>query len=352
MALTRVVRVGNVPIGGGYPISVQSMTNTKTVDVESTVAQVIRLADRGCDIVRVSVPDKESATALRKIVDRSPVPLVADIHFDYNLAVESIKNGVAKIRLNPGNIGEDWKLREIVKAAREFGVPVRVGANSGSIEKRFAYLEKATAIAESALAQAGLLEKFGFEDIVISVKSSSVSDTVRATSYVSERADYPLHLGVTEAGFGVDAVVKSSIGIGTLLLKGIGDTLRVSVSGDPLQEVDIALSIMRILGMRNGPDIIACPTCARTEIEVEKLARDVKGWLSGVDKNLKVAVMGCVVNGVGEGKDADLGIAGTRSGGVIFMRGEVVERIEKDNLEERFKYWISLLVSEEGGRGG
>ncbi|HNS67814.1 MAG TPA: flavodoxin-dependent (E)-4-hydroxy-3-methylbut-2-enyl-diphosphate synthase [Mesotoga infera] len=342
--MSKTVKVGTVTIGGGNPVSVQSMTNTKTVDTQSTLEQIERLAGAGCEIVRVSVPDNESAVALKSITLESPLPVVADIHFDYRLAIESIRNGAAKVRINPGNFGQEWKIVETVKIAKEHNVPIRVGANSGSIDQNFSHLCRVTALAESALAQVRLLEKAGFEDIIISVKASSVSETVEATRYVSEKVDYPLHLGVTEAGFGLDSIVKSSIGIGALLLSGIGDTIRVSISGDPIQEVEVAFSILKALNLRPGPDIISCPTCARTEINVEKLAREVKQWLKGIDDDITVAIMGCVVNGLGEGKEADIGIAGTRTGGVIFMKGRIVEQTARGELEERFKYWLDKAL--------
>ena len=344
MVMSRTVRVGNVLVGGGNPVSVQSMTNTKTIDIPATLEQIDRLTDAGCDLVRVSVPDFESAQAIKEICSSSKIPVIADIHFDYRLAVESVKNGAAKVRINPGNIGQEWKVRETVKVAKEFGVPIRVGANSGSLDRSFGLYDKPIALAESALAQVRILESAGFEDIVISLKSSSVSETVSANEYLFEKTDYPLHLGVTEAGFGLDSTVKSSIGIGTLLLKGIGDTIRVSMSGDPVQEIEVGLSILRSLGLRKGVDVISCPTCARAEIDVESLARKVKSWVGNIEDDISVAVMGCVVNGIGEGKDADIGIAGTASGGVIFLKGEIVEKVEKRNLESRFRHWFDELL--------
>lgn len=347
--MSGVVRVGDVLIGGGNPITVQSMTNTKTSDVNKTVEQIKRLEDAGCDLVRVSVPDFESASVLKEITSLSRIPVIADIHFDYKLAVESIKNGAAKVRINPGNIGQDWKVKETVKIAKEYGVPIRVGANSGSLDKRFSSYEKPIALAESALAQVKILESAGFEDIVISLKSSSVIETIEANKYLYNKTDHPLHLGVTEAGFGLDSTVKSSIGIGTLLLNKIGDTIRVSMSGDPVQEIEVGLSILRSLKLRRGVDVISCPTCARTEIDVEALARKVNSWVGNTDADLSVAVMGCVVNGIGEGTEADIGIAGTASGGVIFVKGEIVEKVERTDLEVRFRHWFKTVLS--GGVG-
>jgi len=347
--MSKTVQVGFVLIGGGNPVTVQSMTNTKTSNISATIDQIQKLTDAGCDLVRVSVPDPESAEALKEISSLSRIPVIADIHFDHRLAIESIRNGAAKVRINPGNIGQEWKVIETVKVAREYGVPIRVGANSGSLDRNFSSYDKPVALAESALAQVRILESVGFEDIVISLKSSSVSDTVSANEYLFEKTDYPLHLGVTEAGFGLDSTVKSSIGIGTLLLKGIGDTIRVSMSGDPVQEIEVGLSILKSLGLRRGVNVISCPTCARTEIDVEALARKVKNWVGNMDADLSVAVMGCVVNGIGEGSEADIGIAGTASGGVIFVKGEIVEKVESENLEVRFQHWFDKLLS--GGDG-
>ena len=343
--MSKAVQVGFVLIGGGNPVTVQSMTNTKTSNISATVDQIQKLTNAGCDLVRVSVPDQESAEALKEISSLSRIPVIADIHFDHRLAIESIRNGAAKVRINPGNIGQEWKVIETVKVAREYGVPIRVGANSGSLDRNFGAYDRPVALAESALAQVRILEGAGFEDIVISLKSSSVSETVSANEYLFEKTDYPLHLGVTEAGFGLDSTVKSSIGIGTLLLKGIGDTIRVSMSGDPVQEIEVGLSILKSLGLRRGVNVISCPTCARTEIDVEALARKVKNWVGNVDADLSVAVMGCVVNGIGEGSEADIGIAGTASGGVIFVRGEIVEKVGSENLEARFRHWFDELLS-------
>lgn len=342
--MSKAVQVGSVLIGGGNPVTVQSMTNTKTSNISATIDQIQNLNDAGCDLVRVSVPDPESAEALKEICSLSRIPVIADIHFDHKLAIQSIRNGAAKVRINPGNIGQEWKVIETVRVAREYGVAIRVGANSGSLDRNFSAYDRPVALAESALAQVRVLESAGFEDIVISLKSSSVSETVSANEYLFEKTDYPIHLGVTEAGFGLDSTVKSSIGIGTLLLEGIGDTIRVSMSGDPVQEIEVGLSILRSLKLRRGVNVISCPTCARTEINVEALARKVKNWVGNIDADLSVAVMGCVVNGVGEGSEADIGIAGTASGGVIFVKGEIVEKVKSENLEARFRHWFDELL--------
>lgn len=344
--MSRVVKIGNVEIGGGNPISIQSMTNTKTKDIRGTLKQIAELEKAGCEIVRLSVPDTDSLEALPSILKEVSLPLVADIHFDYKLAIGSIKAGISKIRLNPGNIGDNWKIEEVVRVAKDFKTPIRVGANSGSIKKQFQDYPKEIALGESALEEVRILEKLGFEDIVISVKSSSVRETVLANEYVHERVDYPLHLGVTEAGIGNLAITKSAIGIGSLLLKGIGDTIRVSIAGDPVNEVIAARDILKSLDLLEAPDIVACPTCARTEIAVENLAEKVTSWLDGDDKKIKVAIMGCVVNGIGEGKDADIGIAGTRNGGVIFVKGKIIDRVENAELEKRFKEVLADLLSQ------
>lgn len=344
--MSRIVKIGNIEIGGGNPVAIQSMTNTKTKDIQRTLKQIGELEKAGCQIVRLSVPDNDSLEALPAILKGVSIPLVADIHFDYKLAIGSIKAGISKIRLNPGNIGDNWKVEEVVRAAKDFKIPIRVGANSGSIKKQFQDYPKEIALGESALEEVRILEKLGFEDIVISVKSSSVKETVLANKYVHERTDYPLHIGVTEAGIGNTALTKSAIGIGALLLENIGDTIRVSIAGDPVNEVIAARDILKSLELFDAPDIVACPTCARTEIAVEDLAKKVTFWLDGVNEKIKVAIMGCVVNGIGEGKDADIGIAGTRNGGVIFVKGNIIDRVENKELEKRFKEILTELLSQ------
>lgn len=342
--MSKAIKIGNVEIGGNNPVAIQSMTNTSTTDVAATVSQINALASAGCKIVRVSVPDFESAKGLKELVKRVKVPIVADVHFDYRLAIESIKAGASKIRINPGNIGSDWKIREVVRAAKDYDVPIRVGANSGSIKKDYTHLQKAEALAESALEEVRILEFMEFDKIVISAKSSSVAETIDANVYIHSMVDYPLHIGVTEAGVGESAIVKSSIGIGVLLLKGIGDTIRVSIAGDPIKEVHVAREILKSIGILKGPQVIACPTCARTEIDVENLAKEVTEWLAGIDEDLTVAVMGCVVNGIGEGKEADIGVTGTKDQAVIFMKGKIVEQVEKKKLKERFFLHLQELL--------
>ncbi|MDL2318286.1 flavodoxin-dependent (E)-4-hydroxy-3-methylbut-2-enyl-diphosphate synthase [Eubacteriales bacterium OttesenSCG-928-A19] len=332
--MTRQVSCGGVPIGGGATVSVQSMTNTDTRDVEATLAQIRALAAAGCDIVRVAVHDARCAEAVRPLVDASPVPLVADIHFDYRLAIEAMEGGIQKLRINPGNIGGRANVQAVADCAKVHGVPIRIGVNSGSVERSL--LEKhggptPQAMVESALGHARLLEAEGFEDIVISAKASGVRETVAAYRALSDACDYPLHLGVTEAGLPGQGTVKSAIGIGALLLDGIGDTIRVSLSGDPLAEPAAALDILRALGLRDGVDVISCPTCGRTEgLDVAAIARRVAEETRGWDDNIRVAVMGCVVNGPGEAREADLGIAGGRSGCVLFRQGEPPQKIEED----------------------
>ena len=336
--MTKVVKVGPLQLGGGNPVLVQSMTNTDTRDAEATLAQIRALADAGCDIVRVSVYDEACTEAVKKLAAESPVPLVADIHFDYKLAIRAAENGIAKLRINPGNIGGEARVRELADCAKAHHIPIRIGVNSGSAEKEL--LEKyggptAECLVESALNHARMLEKAGFDDIVLSMKSSDVKLTIEAYRLASRKCDYPLHLGVTEAGLPGQGTVKSAIGIGALLADGIGDTIRVSLSGDPLPEAKAAWDILRALNLRiRGVQLIACPTCGRTCIPVEAIARRVEKELADVRVPLKVAVMGCVVNGLGEGREADVGIAGGKTGGVLFVRGQEPRRVEGDLAEE------------------
>ena len=335
--MTKTVTVGTLPLGGGHPVLVQSMTNTDTRDVPATLAQIRALAEAGCDLVRVSVYDEACADAVRALVDGSPVPLVADIHFDYKLAIRAAENGIAKLRINPGNIGGADRVRKLADCAKAHHIPIRIGVNSGSVEKdllaRFGG-PTPECLVESALGHARLLEEAGFEDIVLSLKSSDVRLTVEAYRLASRRCDYPLHVGVTEAGLPGQGTVKSAIGIGALLLDGIGDTIRVSLSGDPLPEAKAAWDILRALDLRRrGPQLIACPTCGRTVIPVADIARRVEEALSDLTVPLKVAVMGCIVNGIGEGREADVGIAGGRDGGALFIRGEEPRRVQGDLAE-------------------
>lgn len=333
--MTREVKVGKLKLGGGNPILVQSMTNTDTRDVSATLGQIRALAEAGCDLVRVSVYDEACAEAVRDLVDGSPVPLVADIHFDYRLAVKAMENGIAKMRINPGNIGGEERVRIVADCAKAHHIPIRIGVNSGSVEKDL--LAKhggptAECLVESAMGHARLLEKAGFSDIVLSMKSSDVRLTVAAYRLAHERCDYPLHVGVTEAGLPGQGTVKSAIGIGALLVDGIGDTIRVSLSGDPVPEAKAGWDILRALDLRTrGVQLIACPTCGRTGIPVAEIGARVERELSDIRVPLKVAVMGCIVNGLGEGKEADVGIAGGGNGaGVLFVKGEEPVRVEGD----------------------
>ena len=322
---TRRITAGNVHIGGGAPISVQSMTNTDSHDVESTLAQINRLAAAGCDIVRVSVYDDACADAMRAYVDKSPVPLVADIHYDHRLAIRSVECGVAKLRINPGNIGGEANVARLADCAKAHSIPIRIGVNSGSIEKEL--LSKhggptARCMVESALNHARMLERCGYYDTVLSLKASDVRTTVEAYRMASQACDYPLHLGVTEAGTPGMGNIKSAIGIGALLIDGIGDTIRVSLTGDPEPEAAAAIDILNSIGLRPCVDIVSCPTCGRTCIDVLDIADRVKNATRHIHMQLKIAVMGCVVNGIGEGREADIGIAGAKDGGALFIRGQ------------------------------
>ena len=330
----RRVYAGSVAIGGGAPVTVQTMTNTDTRDVSATLAQIRAMAEAGADIVRISVYDEACAQAVRSLVDGSPVPLVADIHFDHRLAMQSVENGIAKVRINPGNIGGEANVRVLADCLKAHHVPVRIGVNSGSIEKDI--LKKYGGVTpegmvESGLNHARMLERAGFEDIVLSYKATDVQKMVAACRLAAKESGYPQHIGMTESGTADVGIVKSAIGIGALLLDGIGDTIRVSLSGDPVQEVPAGLSILRACGLRrDGVDIISCPTCGRTTIDVEGIARRVRAETQDVHMPLKVAVMGCIVNGPGEAREADLGIAGGRDGGALFVKGEAPRAVKGD----------------------
>ena len=332
---TRRVNAGTVAIGGGAPVTVQTMTNTDTRDVAATLAQIRAMAAAGADIVRVSVYDNACADAVRDLVDGSPVPLVADIHFDHRLAIRSVENGIAKVRINPGNIGGEANVRKVADCLKAHHVPVRIGVNSGSVEKDI--LQKYGGVTpqgmvESGLNHARMLEKVGFEDIVLSFKATDVRKMVLACRMAAELTGYPQHIGVTESGTADVGIVKSAVGIGALLLDGIGDTIRVSLSGDPVQEVPAGLSILRACGLRkDGLEIISCPTCGRTGIDVEGIARRVRAECADIRVPLKVAVMGCVVNGPGEAREADLGVAGGKDGkGILFLRGQNPKPVSGD----------------------
>lgn len=345
--MTRQVHVGPVAIGGGAPVSIQSMCNTPTENVDATVAQILRLKQEGCDIVRVAVPTREAAMAIPAIKSRIHIPLVADIHFDYKLALLCIDGGVDKIRINPGNIGSPDRVRAVADGCRERGIPIRVGVNGGSLEKDI--LRKyggvtAEALAESALGHVRLLEDCGFRDVCISVKCSHVPVNMAAYRLLHERTDYPLHLGVTEAGTPDMGVLKSAIGIGGLLCQGIGDTLRVSLTADPVEEVVAAKRILQAIGLRrSGPDLIACPTCGRTKYDMLPIAREVERRLEGCTKPITVAVMGCVVNGPGEASAADVGIAGGDGEGLLFAKGKILRKLPQDKLVDALMEEIDKL---------
>ncbi len=339
---TRKVKVGSIYVGGDSPISIQSMTNTDTRDIKSTLNQINKLDKIGCDIIRCAVPDMEASEALKIITKESKIPVVADIHFDYKLALESIKNGVDALRINPGNIGSMERVKMVAEAAKEKSVPIRIGVNSGSLKKDI--LDKygrvcPEALVESALQHVDILEKCNFNDIVISIKSSNVMQMIESYKLISEKVNYPLHLGVTEAGTTFRGTIKSSVGIGTLLAEGIGDTIRVSITGDPLEEIKIGKEILRSLGYVNeGIEFVSCPTCGRTNIDLISIAEEVEKRLLNCNKNIKVAVMGCVVNGPGEAREADIGIAGGKGEGLIFKKGEVIKKVkEEDIIDELIK---------------
>ncbi|GAB6117769.1 flavodoxin-dependent (E)-4-hydroxy-3-methylbut-2-enyl-diphosphate synthase [Thermoanaerobacter brockii subsp. lactiethylicus] len=349
--ITREVKIGNKKIGGNNPILVQSMTNTDTHDIEKTIEQIRRLEAEGCDIIRVAVPDMEAAEAIKEIKKNINIPLVADIHFDYRLAIKSIENGADKIRINPGNIGREENIKKVVEIAKEKGIPIRIGVNSGSLEKEILHKYKgvtAEAVVESALKNVLILEKLGFYDIVISLKTTNVPLTIEAYKLASSKVDYPLHVGITEAGTIEAGTIKSAIGIGTLLYLGIGDTIRVSLTGDPVHEVRVGRQILRSLGLlKEGVEVISCPTCGRTKIDLIKLAEEVEKRTRNIKKPLKIAVMGCVVNGPGEAKEADIGIAGGVGEGVIFKKGKVYKKVKEEELVEELMKEIEKLLEED-----
>ena len=373
---TRMVRVGNLTLGGHNPVWVQSMTNTDTRDAQATLGQIRALAKAGCDIVRVSVYDEDCARAVRTLVDGSPVPLVADIHFNHRLAIAAAENGIHKLRINPGNIGGEAHVRELAAAAKAHHIPIRIGVNTGSIEKDI--LAKygqpcAEGLVESALNHARMLEKVGFEDIVLSMKASDVRLTIAAYELAAKRCDYPLHVGVTEAGLPGQGTIKSAIGIGALLAEGIGNTIRVSLTGDPVPEAKAAWDILRALNLRThgvqlvscptcgrtcidvvgfpvaGPEVITCPTCGRTQYPCTEIANEVEKRLQGCKKSIKVAVMGCVVNGPGEAREADIGMAGGKRGGVLFVKGQEPMVVE-ENLADRLIELARKIAAEKAGK--
>ncbi|MCI9647607.1 MAG: flavodoxin-dependent (E)-4-hydroxy-3-methylbut-2-enyl-diphosphate synthase [Lachnospiraceae bacterium] len=339
---TRRVEIGSRAVGGGEPILIQSMTNTRTEDVKATIGQIQRLTAAGCEIIRCAVPNMEAAEALAEIKKGITIPLVADIHFDYRLAVEAIRHGADKIRINPGNIGDRARIQAVIDAAKERGIPIRVGVNSGSLEKEL--VEKyqgvtAEGLVESALDKVRIIEGMGYDNLVISIKSSDVLMCVQAHVLIAERTDYPLHVGITEAGTITSGNIKSAIGLGMILGQGIGDTIRVSLTGDPLEEVKSAKLILRTLGLRKGGiEVVSCPTCGRTQIDLIGLANQVEDMVADIPLDLKVAVMGCVVNGPGEAKEADIGIAGGVGEGLIIKRGEIYKKVKEVELLPALRY--------------
>ena len=340
--MTKTVRIGDRVIGGGNPILIQSMTNTKTEDVAATVAQIKQLTAAGCDIIRCAVPTMEAAEALTEIKKQVTIPVVADIHFDYRLAIAAMEHGADKIRINPGNIGSADRVKAVIDVAKERNIPIRVGVNSGSLEKNL--VEKyhgvtAEGIVESALDKVALIEDMGYDNLVISIKSSDVMMCVKAHELISKKTDHPLHVGITEAGTIISGNIKSAIGLGLILNQGIGDTIRVSLTGDPLEEIKSAKLILRTLGLRKGGiEVVSCPTCGRTRINLIGLANQVENMVADIPLDLKVAVMGCVVNGPGEAKEADIGIAGGIGEGLIIKNGEVYKKVPETELLESLRY--------------
>ena len=339
---TKVVYIGDCAIGGGNPVAIQSMTNTKTEDVAATVAQIHTLEDLGCDIIRCAVPTMQAAEALEQIKKQIHIPLVADIHFDYRLAIAAMEHGADKIRINPGNIGDNDRVRAVVDVAKERNIPIRVGVNSGSLEKNL--VEKyhgvtAEGLVESALDKVAMIEDMGYDNLVISIKSSDVMMCVKAHELIADQTDHPLHVGITEAGTIISGNIKSSIGLGLILNQGIGDTIRVSLTGDPLEEIKSAKLILRTLGLRKGGiEVVSCPTCGRTKIDLIGLANQVETMVAEFPLNIKVAVMGCAVNGPGEAREADIGVAGGIGEGLIIKHGEVFKKVPEDQLLDALRF--------------
>ena len=340
--MTKTVKIGNRIIGGGNPILIQSMTNTKTENVEATAAQINQLTAAGCDIIRCAVPTMDAAKALKEIKKQVQIPVVADIHFDYRLAIAAMENGADKIRINPGNIGSTERVKAVVDVAKERNIPIRVGVNSGSLEKNL--VEKyhgvtAEGLVESALDKVKLIEDMGYDNLVISIKSSDVMMCVKAHELITSQTDHPLHVGITEAGTIISGNIKSAIGLGLILHQGIGDTIRVSLTGDPLEEIKSAKLILKTLGLRKGGvEVVSCPTCGRTQINLIQLANQVENMVADIPLDIKVAVMGCVVNGPGEAKEADIGIAGGIGEGLLIKKGEIVKKVKEDELLETLRW--------------
>ena len=349
---TRQLYVGKVPIGGGAPVVIQSMTNTQTADTEKTLEQIHRLAVAGCEIVRVAIPDKEAAESIAALKERSPLPLIADIHFDHRLALICLEQGIDGLRLNPGNIGGDENVRKVAVEAKKRGVPIRIGVNAGSLEKDILEAHgghpTAAGMVESALRHIALLEAQDFFDIKVSLKAQNVPLTLEAYRMLAERVNYPLHLGITESGTVTSGVIRSAVGIGALLAEGLGDTLRVSLTGPPEEEIAVAKEILKVLELREGgPTLVSCPTCGRCQIDLYPSAKQVEEKLKGITRPIKVAVMGCVVNGPGEAREADIGIAGGKGMGLVFRKGEIIRTVPEDQLVAELFREIDALLEEE-----
>ena len=349
---TRQLYVGKVPIGGGAPVVIQSMTNTQTADTEKTLEQIHRLAVAGCEIVRVAIPDKEAAESIAALKERSPLPLIADIHFDHRLALICLEQGIDGLRLNPGNIGGDENVRKVAVEAKKRGVPIRIGVNAGSLEKDILEAHgghpTAAGMVESALRHIALLEAQDFFDIKVSLKAQNVPLTLEAYRMLAERVNYPLHLGITESGTVTSGVIRSAVGIGALLAEGLGDTLRVSLTGPPEEEIVVAKEILKVLELREGgPTLVSCPTCGRCQIDLYPIAKQVEEKLKGITRPIKVAVMGCVVNGPGEAREADIGIAGGKGMGLVFRKGEIIRTVPEDQLVAELFREIDALLEEE-----
>lgn len=348
---TKVIKLGSVPIGGGTPVSIQSMTNTDTRDIAATVAQIIRLEEAGCQIIRVAVPDQEAAQALGSIKRQISVPIIADIHFNYRLAIDSVDQGVDGLRLNPGNIGGELAVKKVVERAKHANVPIRIGVNAGSLSKEL--LERyggvtPQAMVDSALEHIALLEKASFFEIKLSLKASHIPLMVEAYQLLAQKVDYPFHIGVTEAGLPGQGSIKSAVGISILLSEGLGDTVRVSLTGDPVEEVTTAFAILRAMGMaRGGAQLISCPTCGRCQLALADIASEVEQKIAGIKQPITVAVMGCAVNGPGEAKQADVGIAGGKDGGLIFRRGKVIKRVPQQELVSQLLNEINSIINKE-----
>lgn len=344
------IRIGDVPVGGGAPISVQSMTTTDTKDTDATLKQIIDLVNAGCEIVRVAVPDEASAEAIHILKKHSPVPIIADIHFDHRLAIRAIEKGADAIRINPGNIGAEWKLREIISCAEQKGIPIRIGINAGSLEREI--LSKygkadAKAMVECTLKYINVFERLNFINIKVSLKSASIADTIEANRMIANLIPYPIHLGLTEAGSVISGTVKSALAIGTLLMEGIGDTIRVSLTCDPVQEVRVGRALLQALGLRDGVEIVSCPTCSRKEIPVEEIVEEVEKKAGNINRNIKIAIMGCAVNGPGEARAADIGVYGGRESGVLFFKGKPLDKVNKSDIVDGILRQIKKYISEK-----